>query len=161
MVIYLHCDNNSHSLPRTRNRLWKRKAMMGECLSIIAYVQPHPASTNIVRNRAIWRHSFFCKKIYNSFSLPARSIISRDFCRRRSLGEMWNTQAHGKIHGKMAARLLTSQMRLRKLLWTKFFWNVPHSRTARRATVFCSLRFSFVAAIRRLLSITRRNFVTS
>ena len=110
MVIHLHCDNNSHSLPRTRNRLCKRKAMMGECLSIVAYVQPHPASTNIVRNRVMWRHSF-SKKIYNSFSLAARSIISRDFCRRRSLGEMWNTEAHGKIHGKMAARLLTSQMK--------------------------------------------------
>ena len=36
---------------------------------------------------------FFCKKIYNSFSLAARSILSRDFCRRRSLGEMW-----GPVH---------------------------------------------------------------
>ena len=25
--------------------------------------------------------------------------------------EMWNTQAHGKIHGKMARRMLTSEMK--------------------------------------------------
>ena len=76
MVIHLHCDNNSHSLPRTRNRLCKRKAMMGECLSIIAYVQPHPASTNIVRNRVIWRHSFFARKYTIAFHcLPVRSFL--------------------------------------------------------------------------------------
>ena len=162
MVIHLHCDNNSHSLPRTRNRLCKRKAMMGECLSIIAYVQPHPASTNIVRNRVIWRHSFFARKYTIAFHcLPVRSFLVISVG-----GAHWvkcETLKHMvKFTGKWRRDcLLRKWKRLGKLLWTKFFWNVPHSRTARRATVFCSLRFSFAAAIRRLLSITRRNFVTS
>ena len=117
---------------------------MGECLSIIAYVWPHqarePASTNVVRNRVMWRHSF-CKKIYNSFSLAARSIISRVSVG----GAHWvkcETLKHMVKFTEKWRRdcLLRKWERLTKLLWTKFFWNVPHSRTARRATVFCFLR---------------------
>ena len=145
MVIHLHCDNNSHSLPRTRNRLCKRKAMMGECLSIVAYCN-RTQRLRILSEIVLYDVTlFFPRKYTIAFHcLPVRSFLVISVG-----GAHWvkcETLKHMvKFTGKWRRDcLLRKWKRLRKLLWTKFFWNVPHSRTARRATVFCFLRFSFV-----------------